>query len=141
MVRGAVDLSVASLERLLNKRKSTLEALESRREKLQKDLVKVEQKISSLEGRRGAAATGSRRRKRPKNSKSLASVVTEVLARSKNGLPLSELSEKVLATGYKSGSSNFKNVLYQCLYNTPSFVHEAETGNYKLKRVTTKAKD
>ncbi|MGE3314371.1 MAG: hypothetical protein AB7O26_04585, partial [Planctomycetaceae bacterium] len=124
----------ADLEKLLNKRRSVLDALTSRRDKLQKDLEKVERRIVSLEGRSGAAGSLKARRKRPKNSQSLAAVVEEVLSRSKNGLPLAELSEKVLATGYKSGSSNFKNVLYQCLYNSPNFVHDSESGNYKLKR-------
>jgi hypothetical protein len=38
-----------------------------------------------------------------------------------------------LATGYKSGSSNFKNVLYQTLYNDSKIVHDRKTGNYRLK--------
>lgn len=140
MARVAGDLSVADLERLLNKRRTTLEALTSKRDKLQRDLEKVERRIVSLEGRGGASVGVKVRRKRPKNSQSLAAVVEEVLSRSKSGLPLHELSEKVLATGYKSGSSNFKNVLYQCLYNSPSFVHDSESGNYKLKR-TAKPRD
>ena len=133
MAKSTKELSVATLERLLHKRKSLLETLTDRREKLQRDLAKVEQRITSLEGRRNGSSTATRRRKRPKNAKPLAKVVTDVLSRSKTGLPLAKLSEKVLATGYKSGSSNFKNVLYQCLYNSPQVVHEAETGNYKLK--------
>lgn len=133
MAKSTGDLSVAALERILHKRKSLLDSLTSRRNKLQRDLEKVEEKISALEGKRGAGALFSRRRKRPKNSKSLSKVVTEILSRSKTGYPLSKLSEKVLATGYKSGSSDFKNVLYQCLYNSPQIVHERESGNYKLK--------
>ncbi len=133
MANGSRDLSVAALERMLQKRKSILETLASRREKLQRDLEKVESRISSLEGRRGGISTLTRRRKRPKNEKSLSKVVTEILSRSKTGYTLSKLTEKVLATGYKSGSSDFKNVLYQCLYNSPRIEHERETGNYKLK--------
>ena len=133
MAKSTKEMSVATLERLLHKRKSLLETLTDRREKLQRDLAKVEQRITSLEGRRNGSSTSARRRKRPKNAKSLAKVVNEVLSRSKAGLPLAKLSDKVLATGYKSGSTNFKNVLYQCLYNSPQVVHEPETGTYKLK--------
>lgn len=139
MVRRSGDLSVAVLERMLDKKKSTLQVLTSRRDKLQKDLAKVEEKILSLEGRRGGGVSLVRR-KRPKNNQSLSAVVTDILSKSRTGYTLSELADKVLATGYKSGSSNFKNVLYQCLYNSPSFTHEAESGTYKLKR-TAKPRD
>jgi hypothetical protein len=133
MPKSNRDLSVATLERMLHKRKSLLDALTHRREKLQRDLEKVESRIFSLEGRRGGTLTMTRRRKRPKNEKPLSAVVTDILTRSKTGYPLAKLSEKVLATGYKSGSSDFKNVLYQCLYNSPHIVHDAESGNYKIK--------
>ena len=133
MAKNTKELSVAALERLLNRRVSLLEKLTTKREKLQKDLARVEQRICALEGRRGGPKTSVRRRKRPRNAKPLAEVVADLLSRSKTGYPQAKLSEKVLATGYKSGSSDFKNVLYQCLYNSPNVVHEPETGNYKLK--------
>jgi len=63
----------------------------------------------------------------------LVQVVTEILGKNKAGFSLAKLSEKVLATGYKSSSHDFKNVLYQCLYNTTSIVHDAESGTYRLK--------
>ena len=133
MGKSGKELSVAALERMLQERKSLLESLSRQRKKLRKDLDRVEQKIVSLQGR-GGSAIGSVRRKRPKNARPLAEVVTDILGRSKSGYPLAKLSEKVLASGYKSGSSDFKNVLYQCLYNSPDVVHEPESGNYKLKK-------
>jgi hypothetical protein len=118
---------------LLQRRKTLLDVLTDRRVKLQRDLERVESRIMTLEGRRSGALIMTRRRKRPKNEKPLSQVVMDILSRSKTGYPLAKLSEKVLATGYKSGSADFKNVLYQCLYNSSQIVHEPESGNYKLK--------
>jgi hypothetical protein len=134
MSRGVRDLSVTALERILMKRKTTLQKLAAERGKLQKNLASVEKRIVLLEGRSSTVAPSVRRRKRPKNKKTLVEVVTDVLSRSKAGYSLSEIAEKVVATRYKSGSTNFKNVLYQCLYHSDEFVHDAETGNYRLKR-------
>ena len=134
MPNAPKELSVAVLERLLTKRRSLLDTLTRRRNQLRKNLEKIEQRIASLAGRNGGGpGKVTRRRKRPKNAKSLSQVVTELLSKNNTGYPLAKLSEKVLASGYKSGSSNFKNVLYQCLYNAPKIVHDSETGNYRLK--------
>jgi len=58
----------------------------------------------------------------------------EVLKKQKAGLPLDKLATAVLNTGYKSGSPNFKNVLYQCLYNNKkAIVHDKKTGAYRLR--------
>ena len=134
MPNASKELSVAVLERLLTKRRSLLDTLTRRRDQLRKNLEKIEQRIASLAGRNGGGpGKVTRRRKRPKNAKPLHQVVTEILSKSKSGIPLAKLSEKVFATGYKSGSSNFKNVLYQCLYNAPKIVHDGKSGNFRLK--------
>ncbi len=59
--------------------------------------------------------------------------MVEILGRTKKGLTLAELGQKVLDAGYKSSSSNFRNVLYQCVYNTKDVYHDESTGTYKLK--------
>lgn len=129
------ELSVAALERLLERRRSQLTSLKRRRGQLEQNLKKVDRRITDLTG--SAAGTmksvARRLRKRPKNAKPLSVVVDEILSKSKTGYPLAKLSEKVLASGYKSGSSNFKNVLYQTLYNDTKIVHDAKSGNYRLK--------
>jgi len=135
MVKNVGDLSVAELERILSSRKSKLDSLTKKQTKLQKDLTFVEKQISQLVGRQSAAAAGGRRKvlKRPKNAKPLSQFITEILGKSKKGLTLAGLSEKVLESGYKTNSSNFNNVLYQCLYNSESFFHDEESGCYRLK--------
>ena len=135
MATTANDLSVAQLEKMLSTRKSLLDTLERKRDRLRKDLDRVERKIASIEGKRTTIAGNRRRRrgKRPKNSKSLHEVVIELLAKNKKGYALSGLHDAVLATGYKTNSTNFKNVLYQCLYNSKKIMHDPKTALYRLK--------
>jgi hypothetical protein len=45
---------------------------------------------------------------------------------------LNELSKRVLATGYNTTSTNFKNTLYQTLYHNDRFKLDAEAGAYRL---------
>ena len=131
-MNSRVDLSVADLQRLLDQRKSEWDGLARKKHKLERDLERVEKQMAVLEGRRGARR-GRKIGKRPKNEKSLRETVLEVLGRSKKGFSLAELSERIIANGYKSNSGDFKNVVYQCLYNTDQIVHDPETGTYRIK--------
>jgi len=141
MARNARDLSVIELQRLLNVRQSERKSLDKRRQKLQKELDVVERRIAQLEGL-GHGPRGARRAvKRPDNVKSLHEFVKDALSRNKKGCTLEELANKVLSAGYKTHSSNFKNVLYQCIYNSKEVKHDDKTGKYQLvKPVKRKAK-
>ena len=98
-------------------------------------IARVEQRIQELQGHSIAAGSGQRRpRQRLRNERSLSNVVRKLLGGSKNGYALSELAERVLATGYKTNSANFKNVLYQCLYNSDKFVHDKEARTYHVTK-------
>ena len=134
------DCSVSDLERMLKARKSELEILIKKREKKLKELSIIEKRIKVLEGRKQAAGRKRRKtsRKRVKNAQSLRSTVAEVLSKNKNGVALDPLSKRILATGYKSNSSNFKNVLYQCLYNNDQFIHDKKTGLYRVNSKSSK---
>lgn len=134
MPRLPKEMTVAQLERALENKRLRLSELTTKREKLQKQLAKTESEIASLAGRGVAEGTGvRRRRRRPKNAKSLRAYVLEILGRSKKGLTIAELDDRVQATGYKSKSRNFRNVLYQCLYNSEEIGQDKETGRYVLK--------
>jgi hypothetical protein len=103
-------------------------ALKHRRTELQSQLDEIDAALAKAEG-------GSGRRKgkpRVKNPSSLRAVVLEVLKGDRKGLTLADLADKVSATGYKSNSKNFKNVLYQCVYNTPEIQHNDSNGCYRL---------
>ncbi len=134
----ANGMSLAELEQLLNSRKSRLGDLKKKRTTLEKELTSIVNEIAVLEGPapkgRGRAAGKKKvRRRRSKNAKPLRDVITDLLSNAKKGLALQEIHDGVLASGYKTASKNFKNVLYQCLYHTKSFVHDDKSGTYKVK--------
>ena len=134
--RKGQNLSLADLERLLDSRKTQLEGLLRKKDRLASDLSNVEGEISSLEGRSSGRGVVRRTRagtgKRPKNAKSLSDTVVDILTKNKKGFSLADLADRVLTTGYKTNSSDFKNVLYQCLYNSKNVAHDEKTGTYKL---------
>jgi hypothetical protein len=131
----AADMTVAQLERMLERKRSRLDGLFKRRDRLQKQLASVDGKIGAIGGVQLDDARRRKIRRRPKNDKPLIAVVIEVLAKHPKGLMLKELAEKVLATGYKTFSDKFENTLYQCLYNNPKrLVHDAESHTYRLRK-------
>lgn len=128
------NISVAELERILLSRKQQLDELQQRRASLVAELGRVDEELAQIQGARKSTVTpGATRAPKPVNAKSLREYVVEILGRSKRGMSLSHLSEKVLAAGYHTESSNFRNVLYQCLYNTKDVYHDEESGTYRLK--------
>ncbi|MDA0833724.1 MAG: hypothetical protein O2955_16675 [Planctomycetota bacterium] len=135
------DLTVSDLEKLLAKKKGNLTKLERERDRLASKLNSVQRQIDQINGTKTVtlAVPGSRRMLRAKNKKSLHTHVLELLTENKKGLKLGELNEKILARGYKSKSSNFKNVLYQTLYHSPKVVLNSETHRYGLKDVKTQS--
>ena len=136
MAKSRSELSVADLQRMLERKQSRLAALLKKRQSLQKTLATVEKQIAALEGSKSRSGTQKRRRKpgrRVKNARPLHVVVTEILSKTKAGLKVADLAEKVAATGYKSKSANFKNVVHQTLYNSDNIVRDKQTGKYRMK--------
>jgi len=134
MSRAQAGLSVADLERILDEKKSQLQDLARRRDQAQKELDKLDAEIQDIVGVGGSIGKTRRRRRRVKNEMSLRAVVLEILGKNKKGFTLADLAGKVTESGYKSTSRNFRNVLYQCLYNTEGIVHDEATGCYRLER-------
>lgn len=127
------NISVAELEKLLLVRKNQLEELLQRKAELQSQLRDVDQEIARMQGSRSTSTTPSTSRARTMNDKSLREYVVLILGKSKRGMSLADLSEKVLAAGYRTESHNFRNVLYQCVYNTKDVYHDEQTGTYRLR--------
>jgi hypothetical protein len=128
----AKELTVAQLERILLRKKAALEKLLRQRTQLQKKLAQVERRIVEIGGGEGGKPRPPRRR--PKNSKTLLVAVTEMLSQHKKGLTLRDLANRLLASGYKTSSTNFQNTLYQCLYhNSDKLAHDAKNHTYRIK--------
>ncbi len=141
------DLSVSQLEKVLLAKKSMLENLVVKRDKLRSELSSLDSQIRGLAGddatsegeeapRRRGRPKGSlnkaRRGPRAKNKQSLKGLVREELLKAKKGLTLDELIAAVEATGYKSKAAKFRNVLYQCLFHGENFQKDAETKRWVL---------
>ncbi len=128
------NISVAELERILLSRRQQLDDLQQQKATLLAELGRVDEEIAKMQGPREALSpVVSTRPQKLVNAKSLREYVLEILGRTKRGMRLSELAAKVLAAGYRTESSNFRNVLYQCLYNTKDVYHDEESGTYRLR--------
>lgn len=130
MAKTAGVMSVAELEQILEDRKVKAMDLGKRREELQKQLDEIDRQILEVMGDHRVIR---RRRRRMKNEMSLRSHVLELLGKSKKGYSMADLTAKIMEAGYKSSSRNFRNVLYQCLYNTEGVTFDQVSGCYKLK--------
>lgn len=128
-------LSVPQIQSMLKKRTGELAGLRQRQKTLQRQLAGVEQQIAKIAG--NGRGRGFSYGPRPKNERSLSETIFELLGKTKKGFPLAEIAERVLAGGYKTKSSDFKNVVYQCLYNAKEIEHDPETGTYRLKERRT----
>jgi methionine salvage enolase-phosphatase E1 len=126
--------SIADLERLLDDKKARLQDLVQERDRLQKELDKLDAQIQGAASVDGLLTRRPRGKPRQKNEMSLKAAIKEVLAKNKKGLSLADLETAVAETGYKSGSSNFRNVLYQAVYNSVDIGRDEKTGLYKLKK-------
>ncbi len=134
MPKNVSEMSVADLEKALLSKRSKLEDLSNQRDRLRKQLETVEGKIRTLGGTPATPGKrrGGRRGKRVKNAKPLTAYVEEILGRTKKGFTVDEVMQKVLDSGYKTKSKNFRNVVYQCLYHAENIVQDEKTGRYQL---------
>ena len=130
MAKTTTVMSVAELEQILENRKVKAIDLGKRREELQKQLDDLDRQILEV---MGDNRTIRRRRRRLKNEMSLRSHVVELLGKSKKGFSMADLTSKIMDSGYKTSSRNFRNVLYQCLYNTDGVTFDQSSGCYKMK--------
>lgn len=133
MAGSSNELTVTELERILAKRKKELEELLLRRDQLQQELAELDRHISELQGEKplDRPVSSSRTLARGRNPVSLRQTVISLLEDCKEGYTLADLSDKIIESGYQTSSKNFRNVLYQCLYNTPQIFHDPKTGTYR----------
>ena len=77
-------------------------------------------------------------KKRAKNERTAKDWAIKILGKEKNGLPLKDLANRMVETGYKAASSNFSVPLYQVLHNArnkgETFDVDAKTGNWVVRK-------
>jgi hypothetical protein len=142
--RAGSHFSVSQLEELLAARLSQIAVLEGQKSDLQKQIDAIDREIRSLGGHvRGKRGRGpgrpagkvvrvGRRRRRAKNAKSLTEVIVEVLTGS-GAKSVSDIAAAAQAAGYKSKSSQFRNIVNQALIKDKRF-GSSERGMYFLKK-------
>lgn len=127
-------LSIADLEKALEEKRDYLQDLLKKRDQAQKEIDRLDAEIQDAANVDRPIGRMRRGRRRVKNETSLRAVVLDILGKNKKGFSLADLAAKVSETGYMSNAGNFKNVVYQCLYNTDSIIHDDATGCYRLKK-------
>ena len=135
---SGTNLSIAQLQRVLNEKKSELDKLFRQRNELEKRIGLIDRQIErvggGVNGLRGGGP-GSR----PRNEHSLLETIEGVLRAKGKPMKVAEIMEGVLATGYRSGSANFRGIINQTLIKDKRF-GQVERGTYDLKGGASKKK-
>ncbi|MDB5323509.1 MAG: hypothetical protein JWN40_5140 [Phycisphaerales bacterium] len=123
-------LSLAQLERLMQSRRGEMAKLTRKRDKLQKQLDAIDERIASVSG---GGSIGGRPGSRARNKSSLQEVILQVLSKSNGPTSVGDILDKVSATGYRSTSANFRGIVNQTLIKDKRFA-SAGRGMYQLKK-------
>ena len=134
---SGTNLSIAQLQRVLQEKQSEVQKLMGQRADLQKRMNLIDRHIERLGG--GGALNGLRRGGgggvvgvRARNSRSLLDVMEGVLRDNGKAMRVPEIMDAVLATGYRSGSANFRGIINQTLIKDKRF-GQVQRGVYELK--------
>ena len=112
--------TISELEQMLATRRAALQKVERDRLKLQKKMDALDAKIRVLGG-------SSRGGGRVRNAKSLNDAIADVLGRASAPMRVGDIVDKVLASGYRSNSANFRGIVNQALIKDKRFT-AAERG-------------
>jgi septal ring factor EnvC (AmiA/AmiB activator) len=128
---SGTNLTIAQLKRVLNEKQSELTKLHRQRAQLQKRLNQLDRQIERVGG--GLSGTRGGGGGRARNEQSLIEAIESVLGKAGKPLQVSQILEGVLATGYRSGSANFRGIINQTLIKDKRF-GQVERGVYGLKK-------
>lgn len=130
---SGTNLTIAQLQRVLEDKKSEVNKLMRQRSELQKRMNLIDRQIERVGGgalnglRRGLTAGG-----RARNDRSLLDTIEGVLRDNGKPMRVPEILDAVLATGYRSGSANFRGIINQTLIKDKRF-GQVQRGIYELK--------
>src|SRR3954453_16189992 len=117
--RPANVLTIAQLEALLQKGRSELNDLHKRRDKVQRELDTIDQRVSKLggarggRGGRGGGGGGGGGGGRAPNEESLTAWSEDVLKISGIPMKVGDIVQGVQDCGYRSSSANFRAIVNQ----------------------------
>src|SRR5436190_7645219 len=114
---SGTNLTIAQLQRVLNEKKSELDRLYRQRATLEKKMNLIDRQIERVGGgmngggRRGIGFIGAGGRAR--NEHSLLDTLETVMRNAGKPMKVGDIMDGVLATGYRSGSANFRGIVNQ----------------------------
>jgi hypothetical protein len=126
---GGTNLTIAQLRRVLNEKQSELNRLHRQRADVQKRLNLIDRQIARV----GGGAMNGRGGGRVRNEHSLLDTIESVLNKAGKPLGVGAILDGVLATGYRSGSANFRGIINQTLIKDKRF-GQVQRGVYGLKK-------
>jgi hypothetical protein len=120
------NLSIAELNREINRRRRSLPALQRRREKLLTKLASVDGMIADLGGSSGGRRAGAR----GSNDATLADYLTRALTG--NTMGVTEVAEAVKKLGYNTSSPNFRTIVNAALMSKKNGFKRVSRGQYTV---------
>ena len=134
---SGTNLTIAQLQRVLSAKQSELNKLQRQRGELQKRMNLIDRQIEriggGMNGLRGGGGTGGfTAGGRARNERSLLDTIEGVLRDGGKPMRVPEILDAVLATGYRSGSANFRGIINQTLIKDKRF-GQVQRGVYELK--------
>jgi hypothetical protein len=134
---SGTNLTIAQLQRVLAGKQSELNKLQRQRGELQKRMNLIDRQIDRIGGgmnglRGGGGVGGFTAGGRARNARSLLDTIEGVMRDNGKPMRVPEILDAVLATGYRSGSANFRGIINQTLIKDKRF-GQVQRGIYELK--------
>jgi hypothetical protein len=133
MPKSSQELSVSELERILGRRRAELTSLTQERDRLQRQLATIDNKIRSLGGQ-GTAIPFTNRAGRARNAVSLIDTLSQVMDKSSKPMSVSDILQGVLDSGYRSTSPKFRGIVNMTLVKERNRFTNTSRGMYELKK-------
>jgi len=134
MPRLPQDLSVAELERILGRRRVEITSLTQERDRLQRQLAVIDNKIRGLAGQ-GATAFVTNGGGRARNATSLIETLSQVMGKSGKPMSVGDILQGVLESGYRSTSPKFRGIVNMTLVKERKRFTNTSRGMYELKKL------
>lgn len=122
---SVASLSIADLNREINRRRRSLPALQRRRDKAMAKVNRLDAMIAALGGSTGGTRTG-----RGANNATLADYLKRALTN--NTMGVTEVAEAVQKLGYKTNSPNFRTIVNAALMAKKNGFKRVARGKYTV---------
>ncbi|MDP1660363.1 MAG: hypothetical protein Q8L55_00470 [Phycisphaerales bacterium] len=122
---SVASLSIADLNREINRRRRSLPALQRRRDKAMAKVDRLDAMIAALGGSAGGSRAG-----RGANNATLADYLKRALTN--NTMGVTEVAEAVQKLGYKTNSPNFRTIVNAALMAKKNGFKRVTRGKYTV---------